>query len=365
LPHARSRSVRAIRAALGRLRRVAKQQRIDPRQIERQRQAAKAASKTVTPSKPTSGRNRGKSGHPGGRKAGEVRPATLRTWIAGARLQTLLLAVAPVVLGTGAASLLLAHWYDHWFRAVLAVIVALALQIGVNFANDYSDGIRGVDTNRVGPPRLVGSGRAKPRAVLTVAIVFFAIAAVAGGILIWRSGQWWLLAVGAVCIAAAWFYTGGKHPYGYYALGELAVFVFFGVVPVAGTMYTQTGTVNIEAWLGGVALGCFACAVLVVNNLRDRERDAVSRKRTLAVLLGDRLSRALYVVLMLVPMGLLAFYTVFYLQAGYAFFVAILVLPAIVIVLFAKTAREYVTALRLTLFAAFVYGVGLAAALAF
>jgi len=357
--------VRAIRAALGRLRRVAKQQRIDPRQIERQRQAAKAASKTVTPSKPTSGRNRGKSGHPGGRKAGEVRPATLRTWIAGARLQTLLLAVAPVVLGTGAASLLLAHWYDHWFRAVLAVIVALALQIGVNFANDYSDGIRGVDTNRVGPPRLVGSGRAKPRAVLTVAIVFFAIAAVAGGILIWRSGQWWLLAVGAVCIAAAWFYTGGKHPYGYYALGEVAVFVFFGVVPVAGTMYTQTGTVNIEAWLGGVALGCFACAVLVVNNLRDRERDAVSRKRTLAVLLGDRLSRALYVVLMLVPMGLLAFYTVFYLQAGYAFFVAILVLPAIVIVLFAKTAREYVTALRLTLFAAFVYGVGLAAALAF
>jgi len=344
---------------------VAKQQRIDPRQIERQRQAAKAASKTVTPSKPTSGRNRGKSGHPGGRKAGEVRPATLRTWIAGARLQTLLLAVAPVVLGTGAASLLLAHWYDHWFRAVLAVIVALALQIGVNFANDYSDGIRGVDTNRVGPPRLVGSGRAKPRAVLTVAIVFFAIAAVAGGILIWRSGQWWLLAVGAVCIAAAWFYTGGKHPYGYYALGEVAVFVFFGVVPVAGTMYTQTGTVNIEAWLGGVALGCFACAVLVVNNLRDRERDAVSRKRTLAVLLGDRLSRALYVVLMLVPMGLLAFYTVFYLQAGYAFFVAILVLPAIVIVLFAKTAREYVTALRLTLFAAFVYGVGLAAALAF
>lgn len=344
---------------------MAKQQRIDPRQIERQRQAAKAASKTVTPSKPTSGRNRGKSGHPGGRKAGEVRPATLRTWIAGARLQTLLLAVAPVVLGTGAASLLLAHWYDHWFRAVLAVIVALALQIGVNFANDYSDGIRGVDTNRVGPPRLVGSGRAKPRAVLTVAIVFFAIAAVAGGILIWRSGQWWLLAVGAVCIAAAWFYTGGKHPYGYYALGEVAVFVFFGVVPVAGTMYTQTGTVNIEAWLGGVALGCFACAVLVVNNLRDRERDAVSRKRTLAVLLGDRLSRALYVVLMLVPMGLLAFYTVFYLQAGYAFFVAILVLPAIVIVLFAKTAREYVTALRLTLFAAFVYGVGLAAALAF
>ena len=332
---------------------------MDPRRIERARQS------NTTPSKPTSGRNRGKSGHPGGRKVGEVRPATLSTWIAGARLQTLLLAVAPVAVGTGAASLLLPHWYDHWFRAVLALIVALALQIAVNFANDYSDGIRGVDTNRVGPPRLVGSGRAKPRAVLTVAIVFFAIAAVAGGILVWRSGQWWLLAVGVVCFAAAWFYTGGKHPYGYYALGELAVFVFFGIVPVAGTIYTQTGTVNLEAWLGGVAVGCFACAVLVVNNLRDRERDAVSRKRTLAVLLGDRPTRALYVVLMLVPMALLAFYTLFYLEAGYVFFVAILVVPAIVIVLFAKTASEYVSALRLTLFAAFFYGLGLAAALAF
>jgi 1,4-dihydroxy-2-naphthoate octaprenyltransferase len=201
--------------------------------------------------------------------------------------------------------------------------------------------------------------------VLTVAIVFFAIAAVAGGILVWRSGQWWLLAVGAVCFAAAWFYTGGQHPYGYYALGELAVFVFFGIVPVAGTIYTQTGTVNLEAWLGGVAMACFACAVLVVNNLRDRERDAVSRKRTLAVLLGSRVTRALYVVLMLVPMGLLAFYTVFYLEAGYVFFVAILVIPAIVIVIFAKSAREYVSAMRLTLFASFLYGLGLAAALAF
>ena len=332
---------------------------MDPRRIERARQS------NTTPSKPTSGRNRGKSGHPGGRKVGEVRPATLSTWIAGARLQTLLLAVAPVAVGTGAASLLLPHWYDHWFRAVLALIVALALQIAVNFANDYSDGIRGVDTNRVGPPRLVGSGRAKPRAVLTVAIVFFAIAAVAGGILVWRSGQWWLLAVGAVAFAAAWFYTGGKHPYGYYALGELAVFLFFGIVPVAGTIYTQTGTVNLEAWLGGVAIGCFACAVLVVNNLRDRERDAVSRKRTLAVLMGDKPTRALYVVLMLVPLALLAFFTVFYLEAGYVFFVAILVIPAVTIVLFAKTAQEYRPVLRLTLFSALFYGLGLAAALAF
>jgi 1,4-dihydroxy-2-naphthoate octaprenyltransferase len=250
-------------------------------------------------------------------------------------------------------------------RAVLALIVALSLQIAVNYANDYSDGVRGTDKNRVGPARLVDSGRAKPRAVLTVALVFFGIAAVAGVILVWRSGEWWLLAVGAVCIAAGWFYTGGKRPYGYYALGEVAVFVFFGIVPVAGTMYTQAGTVNLEAWLGGVAIGAFACAVLVVNNLRDREQDAISRKRTLAVFLGNRGTRALYVVLMLVPLALLAFYAIFYPLAGFVYFDALLVLPAILIVILAKTAPEYVTALKLTLFAAFLYGIGLGASLAF
>ena len=295
----------------------------------------------------------------------EANPATLGTWIAGARPQTLLLAIAPVAVGTGAASLDLPSWHDHWARAVLALIVALALQIAVNYANDYSDGVRGTDKNRIGPARLVGSGRARPRAVLTVAIVFFGIAAVAGAILIVKSGEWWLFAVGAVCIAAGWFYTGGKRPYGYYALGEVAVFVFFGIVPVAGTMYTQTHTVNIEAWLGGVAIGAFACAVLVVNNLRDREQDAISRKRTLAVLLGNRGTRALYVVLMLVPMVLIVFYTFFYPLAGFLFFEALLVLPAILIVILAKTAPEYVTALKLTLFSAFVYGIGLGASLAF
>ncbi len=201
--------------------------------------------------------------------------------------------------------------------------------------------------------------------MLTVALVFFGIAAVAGAVLVWRSGEWWLLAVGAVCLAAGWFYTGGKRPYGYYALGEVAVFVFFGVVPVAGTMYTQTHTVNLEGWLGGVGIGAFACAVLVVNNLRDREQDVLSRKRTLAVLLGDRGTRALYVVLMLVPMGLLAFYAIFYPLAGFVFFDALLVLLAILIVVLAKTAPEYVTALKVTLFAAFVYGLGLGASLAF
>jgi 1,4-dihydroxy-2-naphthoate octaprenyltransferase len=336
---------------------VAKQQRMDPRRTDRAR--------GTTPSKPTQGKNRGKSGHPGGRLTSEARPATLGTWIAGARPQTLLLAIAPVAVGTGAASLDLPSWHTHWARAVLALIVALALQIAVNYANDYSDGVRGTDKNRVGPERLVGSGRAKPRAVLTVALVFFGIAAVAGFILVAKSGEWWLLAVGAVCIAAGWFYTGGKRPYGYYALGEVAVFLFFGIVPVAGTMYTQTGTVNVEAWLGGVAIGAFACAVLVVNNLRDREQDAVSRKRTLAVLLGNRGTRALYVVLMLVPLALLAFYTIFYPLAGFVYFDALLVLPAVLIVILAKTAPEDVTALKITLFSAFLYGIGLGAALAF
>ena len=332
---------------------------MDPRRLDRARG-------TTTPSKPTSGRNRGKSGHPGGRKVIEARPATLGTWINGARPPTLLLAVAAVAVGTGAASLDLDAWYSHWVRAVLALIVAVALQIGVNFANDYSDGVRGTDRNRVGPARLRRlRPRQAPDACSTVAIVFFGIAAVAGAILIIRSEQWWLFAVGVVCFAAAWFYTGGKHPYGYYALGEVAVFIFFGIVPVAGTMYTQTGTVDIEGWLGGVAMGCFAAAVLVVNNLRDREQDAVNRKRTLAVFLGNRGSRALMVVLLLVPMVLLAFYFLFYPLAGFVWFDFLLVGPTILIVITGKTAPEFVTALKLTLFAAFVYGVGLAASLVF
>ena len=334
-----------------------KQQRIDPRTVDRRMAQNRKA--------PTSSKNRGRSGRPGGRPPAEARPATLGTWIAGSRPQTLPLAVAAVALGYGAASVLFDPVGDHWLRGLGCLVVAIALQIGVNFANDYSDGVRGVDKNRVGPQRLVGSGRAKPRAVLTVAIVFFAIAAVAGVLVVWKSGQWWLLAVGVVCIAAAWFYTGGKRPYGYSAFGELAVFVFFGIVPVAGTMYVLTGTVNVEAWLAGVAAGCFAAAVLMANNLRDRERDAAADKRTLSVRLGAMGSRILYVVLMLVPFGILAFYTLFYLGAGYVYFAVLAAIPAIMIVLTARTPRELVTALQLTLLTALVYGLGVGAALAF
>jgi 1,4-dihydroxy-2-naphthoate octaprenyltransferase len=339
--------------------RVAKQQRIDPRLIERNKAKADAARRAQQ------SKNRGRSGRPGGRPVAEARPATLGTWIAGARPQTLALAIAPVALGTGAASLLTVNWYDHWVRALLALAVALALQVGVNYANDYSDGVRGVDKNRVGPPRLVGSGRAKPRHVLIAALVFFALAAAAGATLIVLSQQWWLFAVGVVALAAAWFYTGGPRPYGYNALGEVVVFIFFGAVPVAGTMFTQVGTVNIEAWVGGAALGFIAAAVLVVNNLRDRERDRAVGKKTLAVLMGDLGSRIFYIVLMLLPFGALAFYVIFYDFTIFVFFIGLAALPAMLIVATAKVPREFVTALRLTLLTALGFGVGMAAVMAF
>jgi 1,4-dihydroxy-2-naphthoate octaprenyltransferase len=344
--------------------RVAKQQRIDPKLIERNR-AKNAAAKNAAAKKAQAAKSRGKSGRPGGRPAEQVPPATLGTWIAGARPLTLILAVAPVVLGTATASLLTENWYDHWVRALLALAVAVGLQIAVNYANDYSDGVRGVDRNRVGPVRLVGSGRAKPRHVLIVALVFFALATAAGATLIILSQQWWLFAGGVLILAAAWFYTGGPKPYGYRALGEVAVMLFFGVVPVAGTMFTQVGVVNIEAWVGGAALGAIAAAVLVVNNLRDRERDAAVGKRTLAVLLGNIGTRVLYIVLMLLPFGALAFYVIFYDYTLFVFFIALAALPAMLIVATARHPREFLIAMRLTLLTAFGFGVGMAVVIAF
>lgn len=306
-----------------------------------------------------------------GGKLAAPKPATPGTWIAGARPQTLVLSVVPVALGTAAAAQVMAHWYDHWVRALLCLAVAVFLQVGVNYANDYSDGVRGADRDRVGPQRLVGSGRAKPRTVLVVALVFFALAAAAGTVLVWRTEQWWLLAVGAACLVAAWFYTGGRRPYGYLALGEVAVFVFFGVVPTAGTMFVQTLQVNVEAWLAGAAAGAFAAAVLAANNARDRERDAAHGKRTLAVLLGDLGTRVLYVALMLVPFGILSFFALFYEPgsgsgfAPYVYFAAVAALPAAVIAVTARTAREWVLVLRLTLLTALLFGLGLAVAIVF
>ncbi len=332
---------------------MAKQQRIDPRVVERSR------------STPTSTK-KSRSGRPGGRPgAVAVKPATLGTWIAGARPLTLPLAIVPVALGTAAASLVLDHWWDHWVRALLCLAVALALQIGVNYANDFSDGVRGADRNRVGPPRLVGSGRAKPRTVLVVAMVFFAIAAIAGAILVWRSEQWWLLAVGAVCLVAAWFYTGGKRPYGYLGLGEVAAVIFFGVVPTAGTMYVQVGTVSSWAWLAGAGAGLLAATVLLANNLRDRERDAEVGKRTLAVRLGPVGSRVLFVTLMAIPFGILGLFALLFPLAFYVFFAAVAAVPAVIIAVFATTPREYLYVIRLAVATAVAFGLGLAAAIAF
>ena len=311
-----------------------------------------------------------KSGRPGGRPPGveKVKKATAGDWIAGARIQTLPLAIAPVALGTAAAYVLRLDtdgpgW--HWLRALACLAVAVLLQIGVNFANDYSDGVRGTDKYRVGPRRLTASGAAKPRTVLVVALVFFALAAVAGALIVYTTQVWWLLAVGAVAILAAWFYTGGKRPYGYAGLGELFVFVFFGIVATAGTTFVLSGTVTLESWLAGAAAGLFACAVLMVNNIRDIAQDKLAGKKTLAVRLGDRASRIVYVVMVLAPFAILGFFTVFYENAYLVYFALLAALPAAVITLTAKTAPELVTALRLTALTALAFGLGLGWAIAF
>ena len=222
--------------------------------------------------------------------------ATPAQWLAGARPRTLPAAVAPVFVGTGAAAAL------HGFRpvpALLALVVALALQVAVNYANDYSDGRRGTDADRVGPMRLVGSGAASARQVLVAALASFAVAG-AAGLALAALSSWWLLAVGAVCIAAAWTYTGGPLPYGYRALGEVFVFVFFGLVAVVGTAFVQTRRLDGLAFAAAVPIGLLIVALLVVNNLRDIEGDAVAGKRTLAVVVGDRGTRIGYAALLLV-----------------------------------------------------------------
>lgn len=229
--------------------------------------------------------------------------ATLAQWIEGARPRTLPTAVSPVLVGTGAA---IGAGTLAPLRAALALIVSISLVIAVNFANDYSDGIRGTDDERVGPLRLVGSKAAQAGQVKLAAIVAFAIAALAGLTLVSLSRQWWLIGVGAACIAGAWFYTGGKRPYGYAGLGEVAVFLFFGPVAVLGTVVTQSGVPGPLALVATVGTGTLTCAVLVANNLRDIPTDELVGKRTLAVALGDADTRRLYAGLVLLPFVLSA-----------------------------------------------------------
>ncbi|MEU8896623.1 1,4-dihydroxy-2-naphthoate polyprenyltransferase [Nocardia sp. NPDC048505] len=223
--------------------------------------------------------------------------ATAAQWIEGARPRTLPNAIAPVLAGTGAAAALGGF---VWWKAVLALLVSLALIIGVNYANDYSDGIRGTDDERVGPLRLVGSKLASPAAVKNAAVLSLAVGAVLGLVLA-ATTAWWLLLVGVACLAGAWFYTGGSKPYGYSGFGEIAVFVFFGLIAVLGTEFVQAERVD---WVGlvlAVAVGAFSSAVLVANNLRDIPTDTESGKTTLAVKLGDARTRTLHLALLVIP----------------------------------------------------------------
>jgi 1,4-dihydroxy-2-naphthoate polyprenyltransferase len=224
--------------------------------------------------------------------------ATPAQWLEGARPRTLPAAVAPVLAGTAVA----VHAEGQvWWKATLALLVALALQVGVNYANDYSDGVRGTDEHRVGPLRLVGSGAASASAVKRAAFASFGVAAVVG-LALAATTAWWLVAVGAVCVFAAWYYTGGSRPYGYLGLGEVIVFVFFGLVAVMGTTYVQTETWPLASLYAAVGVGALACAILVANNLRDIPTDREVGKRTLAVLLGDARTRALFGLLLGLPL---------------------------------------------------------------
>jgi 1,4-dihydroxy-2-naphthoate polyprenyltransferase len=222
-----------------------------------------------------------------------ARPSAVGRWVLGARPRTLAAAVVPVVVGTACA---VGEGGIIWWRVVAALVVSVSLQVGTNYANDYSDGVRGTDTARVGPLRLVASGLASPRAVKQAAIAAFCVAAVAGTLLAIAVGPE-LFVVGAAAIAAGWLYTGGPKPYGYYGFGELFVFVFFGLVATAGTTYVLLDRLTGLALAAGVATGCLACALLVINNLRDIPTDRAAGKRTLAVRIGDGPTRTLYLLL--------------------------------------------------------------------
>lgn len=230
--------------------------------------------------------------------AGKKYSATRADWIEGARPHTWANAFAPVVAGTGAAASL---GQAHLGRALLALIVAWALIIGVNFANDFSDGIRGTDDDRSGPQRLTGGGLAKPAHVKYAAFGCFAVAGAAGIILSLWAGAWWFILVGALCIAGAWFYTGGRNPYGYRGLGEVAVFIFFGLVAVLGTEFTQAGRISWTGLALAVGVGAMSSAVNLANNIRDIPSDAATGKITLAVTLGNERARLLFTVLLLLP----------------------------------------------------------------
>lgn len=249
----------------------------------------------------------------------------MNIWVAGARPRTLPAAIAPVLVATA-----LAGSKSQVIPALLALAVSLSLQIGVNYANDYSDGIRGTDDARVGPLRITASGLAAPRAVRNAAFISFGLAAIAG-LLLAAMTTWWLIAVGAAAIAAAWGYTGGKNPYGYLGLGELFVFIFFGLVATMGSYYVQVKELTLDSFLIAVSMGSLSCSILVVNNIRDRALDALAGKKTLAVRVGDRPARYGFLILIvlafLTPLALGSWWILLtFLAAPFAAIVAIRVL---------------------------------------
>ena len=286
--------------------------------------------------------------------------ATPAQWFEGARPRTLPAAVAPVAAGTGAAAAVDGFRLGH---ALLALLVAVSLQVAVNYANDYSDGVRGTDADRVGPLRLVGSGVAAPAAVRRAAVISFLVAAVAGLVLAVLVA-WWLVLVGAACMGAAWYYTGGRSPYGYRGLGEVSVFVFFGLVATVGTTYVQAGEVTTASVLAGIGCGALACAILVANNLRDIPTDTAAGKRTLAVRLGDRRTRLFYVGLVFTAYAMVVLIALDHLLAIVTLGTALPAVRPTLGVVFGAKGRDLVPVLKETGLLLLVYGVVLGVTLA-
>lgn len=280
--------------------------------------------------------------------------ATLNQWVAGARPRTLPLAVAPVAAGTGAAYAMERANTSH---ALLALLVAVSLQIGVNYANDYSDGIRGTDGERVGPVRLVGQKLAPAKNVKFAAFMSFGFAGLCGLALVALANEFWLLLVGLLAIVAAWKYTGGKNPYGYLGLGELFVFVFFGLVATLGTTYTQAGRVESATWAAAVGVGAMACAVLVANNLRDIPGDREVGKRTLAVRMGERGTAIFYVFLLAVALLSAIAASLTHPYAALAILGVAAAVRPMLLILRGTRGRDLIPAIAGTSIAALVYGV--------
>ena len=284
----------------------------------------------------------------------------LRIWLRGARLRTLPLAFGPVLLGSATA------WTAGSFDpllAFLALMVAMSLQIGVNYANDYSDGVRGTDDYRVGPARLTGSGLVEARLVKRAAILFFGVAVIAGAVLIVLAGAWWMVAIGALALWAAWSYTGGTRPYGYRGLGELVVFIFFGPVATLGTVFVQAGYVPWESVVAGSAMGFFAAAVLLVNNLRDIGPDEQAGKRTLSVQIGALASQRVIAVLLVRPYLLVPIFFVQHPWSALVLLTSVLVSVAVFRVWKGQSPAALVSALQITSVASLMYAVFLSGAM--